>query len=87
MKVEMLFYSTNPSKENIGMKLVLWEVLIEKPEQEPDIQHDWGFAHWNGTEWDSPGQLPEGMTAVVCRWANTLNPEVLLKEPSKIIKL
>lgn len=80
-KIELLFYPTNPSKENIGMKIVLWEVTVDK-----QVIHDWGFAYWGGESWDALAS-PDGVTAVVSRWSNTPDPEVLLKEPSKIIKL
>lgn len=83
-KIEMLFYSTPPKKA--GMKFVLWEILIEAPGQEPDIKHDWGFAYWNGESWDGMAELPEGYTAVVCRWADTVDPAELLEE-KKIIRI
>lgn len=84
-KIEMLFYSTNPAPDNTGLKLVLWEVLIEVEGKEPEIKHDWGFAYWGGESWDMLA-TPENVTAVVCRWSNTLDPAVLLEE-KRIIKI
>lgn len=86
-KIEMYFYSTNPAPDNTGFKFVLLEILIEKPGKSPSIKYDWGFCEWLGTQWGSMGEMPEGVTAVVHRWANTVDPEVLLKEKSKILKL
>lgn len=81
-KIEMLFYKTNPSEKNTGLKFVLFEVTA------PDnsIVHDWGFAYWNETHWDEI-ETPEGYAAKVAYWANTLNPDVLLGKPTKIIKI
>lgn len=79
--VEFTFYSiTTPEKE--GLKLVLWEIVDDK-----NIPiYDWGFAYWSGSEWDSIG-IPDGFTATVKWWAETLHSDVLLKEKSKIISL
>lgn len=85
-KVELLFYTTPPAPDNTGLKLVLWEVSIEEGGKEPFVKHDWGFAYWGGQDWDMIA-TPEGVTAVVCRWANTVSPDLLLNEPSKIIKI
>jgi len=56
------------------------------PNAEPIVKHDWGFAYWNGTAWDAI-ETPDGVTAEVIMWANTVDPEVLLKEEGKIITL
>jgi len=79
-KLELLFYSVNPSEKNTGFKHVL--IKVTDGEQS---KHDWGFAYWNGIDWD-PIETPEGVTAEVVMWANTLDPAVVLEE-SKIIKL
>ena len=81
-KIEMLFYPVNPSEKNTGLKFVLFEILTN----ESEIIHDWGFANWNGLDWD-PVDAPEGFTIKVKWWANTVEPDLLLKEPSKIIKI
>lgn len=80
-KIEMVFYKTNPSEINKGLKFVLWEV-----DDGVQLIHDWGFAEWNGFDWE-PIEQVEGYTTTVLFWSNTVNPELLLKEPSKIIKL
>lgn len=80
-KIEMVFYKTSPSEKNTGLKYVLWEI-----NDGTAITHDWGFANWNGSDWDGI-ETPNGYTAEVIWWANTVNPELLLKEPSKIISL
>ena len=80
-KVELLFYKTNPSKENIGFKHVLFEIA----DSEGNITHDWGFAYWLGTEWDAI-EVPDGYQSKVAAWANTVNPSVVLNE-TKIIKV
>jgi len=81
-KIEMLFYSTNPSEKNTGFKFVLWAVA----DSEGNITYDWGFADWLGKEWDVL-PAPEGYQAKVEMWSNTLDPELLLKEESKIIRI
>ena len=82
-KIEMVFYKTNPSEKNTGLKYVLFEITTD----ESQVVHDWGFAYWGGKEWDAIPR-PEGIkSADVIWWANTVNPELLLKEPSKIISL
>lgn len=78
----MLFYPVNPSEKNTGMKFVLFEIVTD----EAVIIHDWGFANWNGAGWDAV-EAPEGFVTTVKWWSNTLNPDVLLKEKSKIIKV
>jgi hypothetical protein len=79
-KIEMLFYAVNPSEKNTGLKFVLWEI-----NDGTNITHDWGFAEWDGNDWQ-PIEVPEGYTATVARWANTIDPAVLLKE-SRIVKI
>lgn len=79
--IELLFYQTNPSEENKGIKNVLWEVSDGK-----SINYDWGFAVWNGTDWDEI-ETPDGYSAKVHSWANCVNPAKLLKEESKIIRI
>jgi len=81
-KIEMLFYSTNPSEKNIGLKFVLFEITTN----ESQVIHDWGFAEWLGSEWGEV-PTPEGFECKVVRWANTVDPQILLKEESKIISL
>lgn len=78
----MIFYKVNPSPENMGLKFVLWEVA----DVAGTYTHDWGFAEWLGQEWQSI-ETPEGYTATVIRWANTIDPQTLLKEEGKIISL
>jgi len=81
-KIELLFYKTTPSEKNKGLKHVLWEVTG------PDniVTYDWGFAQWDGQAWE-PIEVPAGFTAQIHSWANCVNPDLLLKEPSKIIRL
>lgn len=81
-KVEMLFYPTLPSEENSGLKFVLWQVT----DTAGVINHDWGFAEWDGLAWQ-PIEVPEGYEAKVVWWSNPVDPEVLLKQPSKIIRI
>ena len=81
-EVRLMFYAVNPSPENVGLKHVLFEIV----DGEGQAAHDWGFAYWAGAEWEEV-EVPKDFTCKVIRWANTVNPEVLLKEPSKIIKL
>jgi len=81
-ELQMNFYNINPSKNNTGFKFVLWAVA----DSEGNITYDWGFADWLGTEWDVL-PAPEGYEAKVVWWANTLDPEMLLKEESKIIRI
>lgn len=78
----MLFYPVNPSEKNTGLKFVLFEVVTN----ESEIIHDWGFAMWNGLDWD-PVEAPEGFVTTVKWWSNTLNPDVLVKEESKILRI
>lgn len=81
-KLELLFYPTLPSETNTGMKFVLFKIITDTNE----IMHDWGFCEWTGDSWgDVP--TPENFSCLVVWWSNTLDPAVLLKEPSKIIKL
>jgi hypothetical protein len=81
-KIELLFYKVNPGPENIGLKHVLFEVT----EGGGKVFHDWGYAHWNGKEWDQL-DVPPGWFCEIKYWANTVDPELLLKEKSKIIRL
>lgn len=81
-KIEMLFYPTLPSEQNAGLKFVLFEVT----DAASVVTYDWGFAMWNGLEWE-PVEVPGGYTCTVKWWGNTVDPDVLLKEPSKIIRL
>lgn len=83
-KIELLFYKTNPSEKNQGLKHVLWEVT----DPEGGKAHDWGFCEWNGFDWNMSGvEPPEGFTARVAFWANPVDPILLLKEQSKIIRI
>jgi hypothetical protein len=74
-KIEMLFYKTDPSETNTGMKYVLFEVTTD----ESQIIHEWGFADWLGKEWGEV-PAPEGFSTKVVRWANTGDPALLLEE-------
>lgn len=78
----MLFYQTTPSETNTGLKYVLWEVKNDNGH----ISYDWGFCEWMGFEWGDI-EVPEGFTVKVEWWANTVDPNLLLKEPTKIIRL
>ncbi len=78
----MLFYATNPSEKNTGFKFVLFEITTD----ESQVIHDWGFAEWLGTEWGEV-PTPEGFECKVIRWANTIDPEILMKEESRIVKI
>lgn len=80
-KIEMVFYKTKPSENNIGLKYVLWEV-----NDGTTVAHDWGFANWTGSEWEAI-EVPNGYTADVIWWANTVDADLLLKQKSKIISL
>jgi len=85
-KIEMLFYKTEPSAKNAGMKYVLFEIVTN----ESEIIHDWGFAEWDGLQWvpvDMPEGTPEGYSCKVKWWSNTVSPDLLIKEESKIIKI
>lgn len=81
-KIEMVFYKTNPSEKNTGLKYVLWEIVTCPGEvcAVSQTTHDWGFAFWDGKIWE-PMQVPDGWQANVAYWANTVDPELLLKEP------
>ncbi len=79
-KIELAFYNTAPSKEDEGLKLVIWGITDDKEV----TTYDWGFAYWNGTEFEGVETL-EGYTVKVMRWANTVDPKVVL-EDSVIIK-
>lgn len=79
-KIHQAFYRIDPAVENTGLKYVLWAIA----DIEGNITHDWGFADWNGKEWE-PIEVPEGYMAKVAWWANTVDPELLLKEESKIV--
>lgn len=88
--VEFTFYSTT-TPEEIGLKFVLWEIVMpaidgNSEQATGEVRHDWGFAYWDGKGWDELG-VPSGWAATVKWWAETCNPDVLLKEPSRIIKL
>lgn len=78
----MLFYKTNPIESNTGFKYVLFEVT----DSENKVIYDWGFADWKGKEWDSL-PVPEGFSAKIAYWANTSNPDELIKDPSKIFRI
>ncbi len=79
--VEFTFYSTT-TPEFEGLKLVLWGIT----DTDGVNTYDWGFASWDGQAWEDI-TVPEGYTAKVVWWANTLPPDVLLKEKNKIITL
>lgn len=81
-KIELLFYKTNPSPKNIGIKHVLWEVA----DSEGTNTYDWGFAVWDGAAWEDI-EVPHGFTTQIHSWANTVDPAVLIKDAGKIISL
>lgn len=81
-KIEMLFYQTLPAADNTGFKYVLFEITTD----ESEIIYDWGFADWNGTAWDEV-EAPAGFSSKVVWWANTVHPDLLMKEKSRIIAL
>lgn len=81
-KIELIFYPTAPSEKNTGLKHVLFEIITN----ESEIIHDWGFAEWLGDKWGEV-PTPEGFACKVVFWANTVDPDLLLKEKSKIIQL
>jgi hypothetical protein len=74
-KIELLFYKTNPSEKNTGLKHVLWEIVDESGNK----TYDWGFCEWSGMAWGDI-EVPEGYTAQVFAWANTVNPDLLTVE-------
>ena len=77
-EIKLTYYNSPPSKENTGLKHVLWEVSDGN-----NTNHDWGFAEWNGSEWGAI-DVPEGYTATVVWWANPCDPAYLV---SNIIRL
>lgn len=79
--IEFTFYSTT-TPENAGLKLVLWAIA----DTDSVNTYDWGFAYWDGDSWEEI-EVPQGYTAKVVWWANTVSPDLLLKEKSRIIKL
>ncbi len=82
-KVELIFYRTNPSEKNIGIKNVLVQITDDKGLN----SYDWGMCNWDGAEWGSVGEVPEGWTVSIHSWSNMVDPQVLLVEPSKIIRI
>lgn len=78
-EIKFVFYKVNPSSTNIGFKFVLYAIA----DAEGNITYDWGFANWNGLAWDEL-EVPEGYQVKVERWANTVDPELLLKEKNII---
>jgi hypothetical protein len=89
-KIEMLFYSTEPSKKNTGMKYVLFEIVMPSKDfplthqSTGEIIYEWGFLEWLGEKWGDI-EVPTDWACTVKYWANTLDPAVLLKEESKIV--
>lgn len=73
--IELIFYTTNPSEKNTGLKHVLWEITDDAGK----VTHDWGFGEWDGTAWGVI-EVPEGYTAQVHSWANTTEPGLLVNE-------
>lgn len=81
--IDMVFRSGLPTKKvPAGVKYVLFKVI----DANGVATYDWGMSEWDGKEWGYP-EIPIGYTATVAWWADTLHPDVLLVEPSKIIKL
>lgn len=74
-KIELIFYRTDPSPENIGMKQVLFKVT----DSVGKVNYDFGYADWLGTEWDNV-PVPEGYTIEVHSWANNPDPKHLIEE-------
>jgi len=79
-KVELLFYRTNPSEKNQGMKYVLFQIT----DAEGGNTYDWGFALWDGLQWDMP-EPPPDFTLQVHSWSNNVDPAIILTDPTKII--
>ncbi len=80
-KIELVFYNVYPSEKNTGLKHVLWEIT----DKDGNVNYDWGFAEWDGLAWGNI-EVPEGYTAQVYSWANTVDPVFVLVE-KKIITL
>lgn len=79
--VSITFYNTIvPTKA--GLRFVLWKITDATKVN----TYDWGFAYWDGKDWE-PLEVPVDWSAIVVWWAETLHPDVLLKEKSKIISL
>ena len=82
-KVELLFYRTNPSEGNQGIK----NVLVQITDPDGNNAYDWGMCYWDGKEWGSVGEVPEGFTVSIHSWSNMIDPAVILTEPSRIIPI
>lgn len=76
-KLNLVFYQTNPSLKNTGMKIVLFEI-----ETEAGIIHDYGMCDWIGDKWDEVPMLQGHVFRVYC-WANWPDPKNLTE--SKVI--
>ena len=81
-KIELLFYRTNPPEKNQGMKYVLFQIT----DAEGLNTYDWGFALWDGTQWDMP-EAPPDFKLQVHSWSNNVDPKLLLTEPTRIIPI
>lgn len=81
-KIELIFYRTNPSEVNQGMKHVLFQIT----DADGGNTYDWGYALWDGLQWDMP-EPPPDFALHVHSWANTVDPQLLLKDPPKIIPI
>jgi hypothetical protein len=75
-KIELAFYKTAPAKDDIGLKIVIWAITETETGA---VTYDWGFGNWNGESFDGI-DVPDGYTAIVARWANTVNPDVILND-------
>lgn len=73
-EIKLLFYQTSPSPENLGMKIVLFE--IDTP---GNPIYDYGMCDWLGAEWDVVPQL-EGHQFRVYAWANWPDPKHLTND-------
>ena len=82
-KVELLFYRTNPSEANQGIK----NVLVQITDPDGNNAYDWGMCHWDGAEWGTMGEVPEGFTVSIHSWANMIDPAILLKGQPLIIPI
>ncbi len=71
-EIRLMFYQTNPSPDNIGLKQVLYEVT-----DKGKVIHDFGYSFWDGKEWELPN-VPKGMKLSVHSWANNPDPKHLI---------
>lgn len=82
-KIELIFYRTNPSKKQTGIK----HVLVQITDPDGGNIYDWGFCNWDGEKWGNVGEIPALFEVSIHSWANCPNPSALLKDPPKIIPI